>query len=353
MNVESLFSPFTYKNLTLKNRFVMAPMTRAFSADGVPSDDVAAYYKRRALGEVGLIITEGTVINRPASKNMKDIPNFYGEQALQGWQKVVTDVHQAHGKIAPQIWHVGNTKAGEWLPDAPLESPDTMSVTDIEDTIAAFAASAKNAKDLGFDAIELHGAHGYLIDQFFWKETNSRNDHFGGNTIKDRNSFAIEVVKAVRKAVGPEMVIILRVSQWKQQDYTVKIAYTPKELEEWIVPLAEAGVDIFHGSQRRYWEPEFEGSDLNFSGWIKKVSGQPTITVGSVGLSGDFMGAFAGKGADSSGIEELVKRYERGDFDLVAVGRSLLQNPNWLLKVKEHRFSDIEAFDASSLQKLY
>ncbi|MGS2738526.1 NADH:flavin oxidoreductase [Sinomicrobium sp. M5D2P17] len=353
MNVDTLFKPFVYKGLSLNNRFVMAPMTRVFAIDGVPAEDVADYYKRRALGEVGLILTEGTVINRRASKNLKDIPDFYGDRALEGWKNVVDGVHAAGGKIAPQIWHVGNTTAGEWRPDAPLESPDTMSVEDIENTIKAFAESAGYAKDLGFDALELHGAHGYLIDQFFWEGMNHRTDDFGGKSIKDRSRFAIEVVKAVRKAVGPDMVIILRISQWKQQDYTAKLAYTPKELESWIVPLAEAGVDIFHGSQRRYWEPEFEGSDLNFAGWLKKVSGQPTITVGSVGLSGDFMGVWNGEGASATGIEELVRRHERGDFDLVAVGRSILQDPNWVLKVKERQFEEIQTFDASSLKKLY
>lgn len=353
MAIDSLFEPFVYKGLRLSNRFVMAPMTRAFSTDGVPGEDVADYYRRRALGGIGLILTEGTVIDRPASKNMRDIPDFYGEEALRGWKRVVEDVHAAHGKIAPQLWHVGNTKAGKWLPDAPLESPDTMSVADIEKTIEAFAASARHAKELGFDALEIHGAHGYLIDQFFWEGTNHRTDDYGGKSIGERSRFGREVVKAVRKAVGPEMVIILRISQWKQQDYSVKLAYTPEEMEAWIAPLTEAGVDIFHGSQRRYWEPEFEGSDLNFAGWLKKVSGQPTITVGSVGLSGDFLGAWSGEGASATGMDELVRRYERGDFDLVAVGRSVLQDPEWVRKVQAHRYEEIEAFDASSLQKLY
>jgi 2,4-dienoyl-CoA reductase-like NADH-dependent reductase (Old Yellow Enzyme family) len=125
--------------------------------------------------------------------------------------------------------------------------------------------------------------------------------------------------------VGSDFVIIIRLSQWKQQDYTVKLAHTPDELENWVLPLAEAGVDIFHASQRRYWEPEFEGSDLNFAGWVKKVTGQPTITVGSVGLSGDFMGAFQGQGSGATNIDELLRRYDRGDFDLIAVGLYLVQ----------------------------
>lgn len=352
MSLTSLFTPFQYKGLHLRNRFVMAPMTRAFATDGVPTQQIADYYIRRAEAEVGLILTEGTVIDRPASKNLKDIPNFYGDEALAQWKHVAEGVHKAGGAIAPQIWHVGNTPYG-WQPPGPFEGPETMTVEDIDATIKAFAKAAKDAKDAGFDALEIHGAHGYLIDQFFWAGTNTRTDDFGGSTIKERSRFGVEVVKAIREAVGPDFVIIIRLSQWKQQDYTVKLAHTPDELENWVLPLAEAGVDIFHASQRRYWEPEFEGSDLNFAGWVKKVTGQPTISVGSVGLSGDFMGAFQGQGSGATNIDELLRRYDRGDFDLVAVGRSLLHDPEWVKKVKAGQLDQLKAFDAASLQTLY
>jgi 2,4-dienoyl-CoA reductase-like NADH-dependent reductase (Old Yellow Enzyme family) len=353
MNLDTLFTPFTYKGLTLQNRFVMAPMTRAFATDGIINQDSAEYYARRAEAGVGLILTEGTVVNRPASKNMKDIPDFYGTDALKGWQKVVNDVHAAGGKIAPQLWHVGNTPTG-WEPPVPFESPDSMSADDIQATISAFADAALQAKNLGFDAFEIHGAHGYLIDQFFWNVTNNRTDEYGGKTIKERSRFAVDIIKAMRAAVGPDMVIILRLSQWKQQDYSVKLANSPEEMEDWLLPLAEAGVDIFHGSQRRYWENEFEGSDLNFAGWMKKITGQPTITVGSVGLSSDVMGMFTkGEGSETADLSEMLRRYERGDFDLVAVGRALLQDPQWVQKVKAHQFNELKAFDAASTTVLY
>ncbi len=352
MPYDDLFSPFSYKNLRLRNRFVMAPMTRAKSPDGIPGQQVADYYGRRAAGEVGLILTEGTVVDRPSSKNMKDIPDFYGKQALDGWRKVVETVHAKGGAIGPQLWHVGNTPQG-WEPPAPFEHPGSMSIEDIHQTIAAFASAAGSAKKLGFDTLELHGAHGYLIDQFFWKQTNTRSDEYGGDTISARNKFAVDVIKAVRAAVGEEMVIILRLSQWKGKDYSAKIANTPKEMEEWIIPLAEAGVDIFHGSQRRYWLPEFEGSDLNLAGWFKKITGRPSITVGSVGLNSDVSDAFKGIGSGTATLDELVRRFDRGDFDLVAVGRPLLQDPEWVKKNKEQRFEEIKAFEAASLGILY
>lgn len=353
MNTDALFSPFSYKNLQLKNRVVMAPMTRAQSDNGVPTQQITDYYARRAASDVGLILSEGTVINRPGSKNMQNIPDFYGTEALQGWKNVIDAVHANGGKMGPQIWHVGDTRSAADYPLVDMEKASTMTLEDIQDTIAQFAASAKSAKDLGFDVLEIHGAHGYLIDQFFWEVTNTRTDEYGGKTLKERSRFAVDIVKAIRAAVGEDFTIIIRLSQWKQQDYKSRLAATPAEMEEWLLPLKEAGVDIFHCSQRRFWEPEFEGSDLNFAGWAKKITGQPTITVGSVGLEGDFMGAFAGQGTEKADLSELIRRLERGDFDLVAVGRALLQDPEWVKKVKEGNTDELLNFSAESLGVLY
>ncbi|MBL7880584.1 MAG: NADH:flavin oxidoreductase [Chryseobacterium gambrini] len=353
MSTESLFQPFKYKNLELKNRIVMAPMTRAQSDNGVPTQQITDYYARRAASDVGLILSEGTVINRPASKNMQNIPDFYGTEALNGWKNVIDAVHENGGKMGPQIWHVGDTRSSADYPSIEMEKASAMTLEDIQDTIAQFATSAKSAKDLGFDVVEIHGAHGYLIDQFFWDVTNTRTDEYGGKTLKERSRFAVDVVKAIRAAVGEDFTIIIRLSQWKQQDYSVKLANTPEEMEEWLLPLKEAGVDIFHCSQRRFWEAEFEGSDLNFAGWAKKITGQPTITVGSVGLEGDFMAAFGGQGTEKADLTELTKRLERGDFDLVAVGRALLQDPEWVKKVKEGNMDELQDFKAESMATLY
>lgn len=354
LSYESLFKPFKYKSLNLRNRIVMAPMTRQQSPHGIPTEDVVNYYARRAEAEVGLILSEGTVIDRPASSNERDVPRFHGP-ALQEWKKVIDAVHKNHGQMGPQIWHMGAMKpsASGWLPPGPFEGPATMSIADIEKTIQAFADSSLEAKKLGFDCVELHGAHGYLIDQFFWDGMNTRTDQYGGKTIKERSRFALEVIQAVRKAIGPDLTLIIRLSQWKQQDYKAKLAHNPKEMEDWLLPMSEAGVDMFHCSQRKFWEPEFEGSDLNFAGWAKKITGKPTITVGSVGLSGDFIGAFMGESSTTQGLDALVSRMDKGEFDLVAIGRSILQDPQWVLKVKEGRFNELKEFSPASLAKLY
>lgn len=355
-----LFQPVTLGTLKLSNRIVMAPMTRGFSPNGIPGENVASYYKRRAENQVGLIITEGTLINHPAAAEGLGRPNFYGEAALNGWAHVAQSVHQVGGKIIPQLWHVGTARKidgenpnPEALPIGPsgidvmtgekVTSP--MTVTEIEQIVQAFAQAASDAKRLGFDGIEIHGAHGYLIDQFFWGKTNLRHDKYGGN-LRARSQFSVEIVEACRAAVGPAFPIIFRYSQWKMGDYKAKLAHTPEELALFLVPLVEAGVDIFHCSTRRYWEPEFEGSSFNLAGWTKKLTGKPTITVGSVGLDTNFTDFFAHrKGAKATSITPLIERLEKGEFDLVAVGRALLADPAWVTKTRANKVNELISFD--------
>lgn len=364
MSAESLFRPFELKSLKLKNRLVMAPMTRSFSPGGVPGADVAAYYARRAAAEVGLIVSEGTVVERPASSNDPKVPRFWGEDALAGWKRVIDEVHAKGGVMAPQLWHVGAVPGRDPAfqpgpPDSPsgLLSPDQkigepLNESEVADIIDAFGRAAGHAKALGFDAVELHGAHGYLIDQFFWDGANQREDLFGGPALPARGRFAAEVLKAVRAAVGEDFVVILRLSQWKLQDYKIRLAHTPQEMDAWLQPLADAGADIFHCSQRRFWEPEFDGSDLNFAGWAKKLTGKPTITVGSVGLTGEFIGAFGGEVSKPASLDDLLRRLDRGDFDLVAVGRALLADPEWALKVREGRREELQDFTRETMATL-
>ena len=365
-STDILFSPFRLKSLSLPNRIVMAPMTRSKSPEQIPGENVAQYYTRRARGGTGLIITEGTSPEHLAASNDANIPAFFGAAALAGWANVVKSVKAAGGHIMPQLWHQGVVRhAGSGpYPAAPSMSPsglsrpdkkvaEPMTQADIDDVVAAFAKAATDAKRLGFDGVELHGAHGYLIDQFFWDGTNHRDDQYGGS-IEKRDRFAVEIVTAVRRAVGPDFPVVLRFSQWKQQDFTVKLAQDAKELERFLAPLAAAGIDIFHCSTRRFWEPEFpaSGSDLNLAGWTKKITGLPTITVGSVGLSDDFINSYRQKGTETANIDRLLEMLARGDFDLVAVGRALIVNPDWADRVRAGDFGGLAAYDPKALETL-
>lgn len=362
---EVLSRPFTLGGLTVPNRVAMAPMTREFSPGGVPGPEVVDYYARRAAGGVGLIITEGTYVDHDAAGTRGAVPLFHGEEALAGWEQVVKAVHAEGATIMPQLWHVGMAREAGTppFPDAPPSGPSgigldgtpeaghAMTEQDLDDVVKAFAGAAATAERIGFDGVELHGAHGYLIDQFLWEGTNQRTDEYGGS-LTARTRFAAEIVAACREAVSPEFPIIFRMSQWKMGNYKARLAETPEELAAIITPLSEAGVDAFHCSTRRYWLPEFEGSDLNLAGWVKKLSGKPTLTVGSVGLDGEFIKSFAGVNAGISGIDGLLDRLERDEFDIVAVGRALISDPEWAAKIVEGRTDELVPFDASMLRTL-
>ena len=367
--IDALFQPITLGNLELSNRIVMAPMTRTYSPGNVPNDLNVAYYARRAENEVGLIITEGTCIGHKAANGYPRVPFIYGEEALAGWKKVVDAVHAKGGKIAPQLWHVGAVRKEGTEPDpsVPGYSPSglfkpgketgvAMTKDDIKEVVDAFAQAAEDSKRIGFDAVEVHGAHGYLVDQFFWEGTNIRDDEYGGDLVA-RTRFACEIVAAIRERVGPDFPIIFRFSQWKQQDYNARLCNTPEELQTFLTPLVDAGVDIFHCSTRRFWEKEFEGSDLNLAGWTKKITGKPVITVGSVGLNAGFIDEDKRDMIDASGvasgnIEELAERLGNDEFELVAVGRALLQDPEWVIKVREGRFDELSDYSKKSLMEL-
>jgi 2,4-dienoyl-CoA reductase-like NADH-dependent reductase (Old Yellow Enzyme family) len=364
---EILSRPVTLNGLTVPNRIAMAPMTRMFSPGGVPGEDVRSYYSRRAAAGVGLIVTEGTYVGHDSAGQSDRVPRFHGEEQLAGWAKVAEDVHAAGGTIGPQLWHIGMVRNQGEPPfaDAPAVGPSgirvdgtegtgkAMTQSDLDDVIGAFADAARDAERIGFDGVELHGAHGYLVDQFLWSGTNRRTDAYGGDPVS-RTRFAAEIAAAVRAAVSPEFPVIFRVSQWKPEAYDARLAETPEELEAILAPLAAAGVDAFHASTRRYWLPEFadSGSDLNLAGWTKKLTGRPAITVGSVGLDGDFIHAFVGKGAPLQSIDNLLDRLERDEFDMVAVGRALLQDPEWAAKVLAGRFDDLKPYDPTALKTL-
>jgi 2,4-dienoyl-CoA reductase-like NADH-dependent reductase (Old Yellow Enzyme family) len=211
-----------------------------------------------------------------------------------------------------------------------------MTESEIGDVIAAYGRSAANAKAVGFDGIAIHGAHGYLIDMFFWNDTNLRSDAWGGDIV-GRARFGAEVVKTIRRAIGPDLPILFRWSQWKQQDYDAKLARTPQELELFLRPLVDAGVDLFDTSTRILWTPAFEGSDMSLAGWTRKLSGKPTMAVGGVGLSKDLQSSFAGGTVAVNNLGQVMERFQRSEFDLLAVGRSLLIDPQWALKARSNQ----------------
>jgi len=357
-----LFTPFSLSGVELANRFVMAPMTRQHSPNGVPGKDVAGYYARRA-AHVGLVVTEGTYVDHPAAGSSDRVPRFYGDEALAGWRRVVDAVHAVGGRIFPQLWHLGaiRTAGDPPHPEAAVFSPsglrpdgtvvgDEPSTTQIDEVVASFARAAADARRAGFDGVELHGAHGYLLDQFFWPRTNRRADGYGRG-LAGRARIGAEVIAAVRGEVGPDFPVVYRFSQWKGGHYGARIAETPDELGALLTPLADAGASALHVSTRRYWLPAFDGSGRTLAGWAKNLTGLPTIAIGSVGVPKAFHGDRESSAVTLS-LAPLLELFERGEFDLVALGRALLSDPAWTAKLREGRLSEIRAYDAADGSRL-
>jgi 2,4-dienoyl-CoA reductase-like NADH-dependent reductase (Old Yellow Enzyme family) len=344
--LDALASPVGLAGLELRNRFVMAPMTRFRSPGGVPTDEVAAYYRRRAENGVGLIVTEGTLVGHSSASHETTVPRMTAGAAEEGWRKVTGAVHAAGGRIAAQLWHLGSERRpadgiAAWTPSGTTGVPATdhlpmhvMSTADIDVIVAAFAEAARVAARAGFDAIEIHAAHGYLLDEFLWPATNHRTDAFGGSPAR-RAAFPAEVIRAVRG----ELPVIVRFSQFKERAYGARIADSPAELETILSALAEAGADVFHASQRRFWEPAFPGSRLNLAGWARKLTGRPSITVGSIGLTSDLHA--------SEQMTRLQEGLTAGEYDLVALGRILLGNPAWVRLATSNRLTEIRDYDKS------
>jgi len=218
--------------------------------------------------------------------------------------------------------------------------------------IEAYGAAAANARSVGFDGVEIHAAHGYLIDQFFWDKTNHRTDHYGGS-LEGRARFGADVVAEIRARVGKAFPVALRFSQFKIEDYDARLVNTAAELDRLLTPLTDAGVDVFHASARRFWEAAFTGSTLTLAGWTRKLTGKSTIAVGSVSLGTDMMTSFGTD--DPSGMSEidsLLDCMERGEFDMIALGRALIANPEWPLIVQSGHTDRLQPFRRAALATL-
>ena len=363
----ALFTPLQIRGLAVRNRIIMSPMNRDNAPGGVPNDELARYYARRAAGEVGLIVTGGVCIDHPSASGSHalgracNLPELHGA-ALPAWRHAVELVHAAGGTIVPQLWHQGPIRlpGTGYHPEAPSARPSGIwgptdrratvdadalarfavpspELTDAEiaEIIAAYARSARNAIAAGFDGIAIHGSNGNLPDAFAWAETNRRTDRWGGDR-RARSTFAAEMIRAIRRAIGEEYPIVYRFSQWKLQDLDARIAETPQQLEDVLGPLVDAGVDVFDASEHWFDTPAFAGSDLTLAGWTKRVTGRLVMTVGGIGLDAPLFGSDgrSRKPESLDNLDAVARRFERGEYDLVAVGRALALDPEWTRKAR-------------------
>lgn len=340
--IDYLFNPYNHRKLSLLSRIVMAPVSRMSVRNGVPEQEASQYYLHRALHYVGLIITEPVAVNDPAASTDSGMSRFYGGQALRAWKSICRLVHQSACRIAPLLDHVGMLRAPaddnlqpECRPVGPsgIEpesfklSGESLSVQRMRQILGAFADAAASARILGFDAVSINGGSAGLLEQFLRPQTNHRHDEFGGDMMA-RTRFVSQVVQAVRKAVGRNMPIIFRFSQYSKEFGDSALVTSPAELEQMLQPLCDSGVDFFICAGQRAHLPAFSGNPLSLSGWTRLLSGRPVIAEGGIGLPGFDM-------------LSLVRKLRSAEIDLVALGRSLLADAEWASKIRHAEESDI------------
>jgi 2,4-dienoyl-CoA reductase-like NADH-dependent reductase (Old Yellow Enzyme family) len=358
-----VFQPWTHGALKLRNRVVMAPMTRRQAGeDGIPTAAMTAYYRRRAAAEVGLIISEGTAIDSRHAFDTLTVPRFETAPQLAAWKRIVDAVHAEGGAFAPQLWHTGRMAAD---PIGPSEGPGppradgtprppsrAMTAEDFSQVLEAYAGSAADARRIGCDAVEIHGAHGYLLDSFLSPVDNRRTDAYGGS-VENRRRFPLEVARTVREAVGPGFPVIYRFSQWKMDDYRQQKFRTPDDLAEWVTALREAGMDILHVSTRDAAAPGFEDAGAKtLAAWTRELSGLPVIAVGKVSVTLPMDRAYGTERDVVTNPGPYLEMVERGEVDLLAVGRALIANPEWVPLVRAGRWRELQPFNKGLLDRL-
>ncbi len=338
--LDNLLKPIKIKSLELKNRVVMPPMgTSLGNPDGTVSDANVAYIKRRAQGGAGLIITEITAVTPAGQINPSEL-GIWDDKFIPGLSKMAKAVHEEGGKIAMQLHHCGResyTKLKKQQAIGPsaipsyifgfLGAPREMTLAEIEETIDAFGTAALRAKKAGFDAVELHGAHGYLLMQFLSAHSNKRTDKYGGD-IRGRATFMLECIKSARKYVGDDFPISIRISG----EECIKDGYTISDIQTIVPDLVAAGADIIHVSFGTHGSPEVNidapnasapveyapGFKSHLAKKVKEVSSVPVISVGRY--------------TDPFLMNDVIAR---GDADMIAVARQHLADPDFLKNAVE------------------
>ncbi|RIX50253.1 alkene reductase [Paenibacillus nanensis] len=332
MKTNELLQPVRIGNWQLRNRIVMAPMTRGFADDakGTVGEEVVAYYRRRAKDGIGLIITEG-ITPTFRGKGTYGVPGIYAKEQVNAWRKVTDAVHEHNGTIIAQLWHVGRLThpdliggAAPHAPSAlqaeglvhrlrkPYAIPVAMTIDEIREVVLQFRQAARNAMEAGFDGVEIHGAHGYLIDQFAAEVTNLRTDRYGGDR-KGRLTLLKEVLAAVGDAAGMDRVVV-RFSELKDDQPSYRWPDPEEDVAAYLEMFRGAGLRILHPSTNTFAEPLSNG--LTLHELVRKRWDGTVIGVG--GLSAD-------SAADA---------IRSGVIDLAAFGRPLLANADFVHRIR-------------------
>lgn len=367
IDLTPLFTPHDIRSFTLRNRFVVPAMQRTMCKDGAPLPALASYYRRRIEGGFALVISESTAIDH-GSATRQPAAGWIRPDTAESWRHCVDEVKSAGGHMLLQLWHEGATRATEgddaWSP-YPTISPSGLirkdmvngriaTIGDLASLRDAYVRSALLAQEIGFSGVEIHAAHGYLLDQFLWAETNLRTDGYGGPDFHDRVRFPAEIVAAVRAAVRPDFVISFRFSQWKNADFEATIVSNPQELELLLKTVRHAGADMFNISTRRFDRPAWPGSDLSLAGWARRLTDATVMAVGSVGIKGDITDMLRQRESSPcllASLGEVQRRFQAEEFDLLAIGRSSIADPDFVIKLQQGRFDEVRPFSLALLME--
>lgn len=322
-----LFSPFSVQGLTLRNRIVMAPMAMwSAGEDGLATDWHFAHYAARAVGGVGLIIQEATAVEPRGRISVNDL-GLWDDAQVEPLARLVRFCHAQGAAIAPQLAHAGRKAftpqkgvgpqgivAPSAIPaDEGWVTPEALSAEQIREIVAAFRAAAVRAGQAGYDAIEIHAAHGYLLHEFLSPLANQRGDSYGGS-LENRTRLLLEVVDAIRSIWATEKPLIVRVSatDWSAGGLTLEDTV---QIARW---LRDHGVDLIHCSSAGILPtppPRIgPGYQVQFAAEVRRRAAIPTIAVGLI---------------TAPELAEDIVSNERAD--LVALGRVLLRDPYWPL----------------------
>ncbi|HNQ65026.1 MAG TPA: FAD-dependent oxidoreductase [Smithella sp.] len=339
MRFEHLFSPFTINGMTLKNRAVMPPMATGYgNADNTVSERLLAYLERRAQGGTGLIITEVCAVD-PRGKGFPNEIGVWNDDFIGALSRIPAALHRHGAKAALQLHHAGREtfeavlgkkpEAPSAIPSAVLGQPcEAMSLERIAEIVRAFAQAAGRARQAGFDSVELHGAHGYLLNQFLSPFSNNREDEYGGSE-ENRMRFILEVIAAARKAVGDDFPLWIRISA----DEMVRGGYDFSLMRRLAPRMVTAGVDAIHCSVGVYSTPgglsiasmdTEPGFNLFRARALKEVVSVPIIGVGRIN--------------DPAMADQAIAR---GDADLISFGRQHLTDPDFIEKARRGSLEDI------------
>jgi 2,4-dienoyl-CoA reductase-like NADH-dependent reductase (Old Yellow Enzyme family) len=350
-----LFDPVQIGQLDLANRIAVAPMTRiSASSDGVPTDGMRRYYAGFAAGGFGLVITEGIYTDQAWAQGYAGQPGLTDNEQARAWRAVTDAVHAAGGRVIAQLMHAGalsqanrfrtdtigpsavpprGTQMAVYAGNGLYPTPRAMSDEELDAAIDGFARAARLARDIaGFDGVEIHGANGYLLDQFLTSYTNQRNDAWGGDIVQ-RLRIPERAVRAVRNAVGPEFPVGVRISQGKVNDFTHKWPEGTAGAHRVFATLAGAGIDYLHVTEFESWKPAFDGDSRSLVQLARETApGLPIIANGGL--------------HDPARARELL---EQG-ADIVALGRGALANHDWPGRLR-HGIA-LQPFDAALLSPL-